>query len=119
MTDPPHRALVEEAFADRSKLADPAYARAVEDTVRALDRGEVRVASPPETEGGEWTVNTWLKQAILLFFAMRKMERIELGPFEYYDKIPLKKNLEAACVRVVPPGHPPAVLTPGAHLVGR
>jgi len=92
----------------------------------ALDRGEVRVATPPETEGGAWTVNAWVKEAILLYFALRKMERIQVGPFEFFDKIPLKHELEAAGVRVVPPGvarygaflEPGVVLMPGYVNIG-
>lgn len=98
------RPLVEEAFADRSLLENENHRNAVAMTVHSLNEGALRVATPPETPDGEWTVNAWLKQAILLFFAMRKMERMEVGPFEFYDKIPLKKGLEAAGVRVVPPG---------------
>jgi 2,3,4,5-tetrahydropyridine-2-carboxylate N-succinyltransferase len=100
----PHRSLIEAAFADRGKLKDAAHARAVEDTLALLDRGELRVASPPEKEDGEWTVHAWVKQAILLYFAVRQMEVHEVGPFEFYDKIPLKKGLAQAGVRVVPPG---------------
>ena len=48
--------------------------------------------------------NAWVKQAILLYFAIQGMQRIEVGPFEFHDKIPLKKNLHEAGVRVVPPG---------------
>jgi 2,3,4,5-tetrahydropyridine-2-carboxylate N-succinyltransferase len=98
------RPFIEAAFTDRSKLADPAHASAVESVVAALDRGELRVASPPADEGGEWTTHAWLKQAIVLYFALRKMEKMEVGPFEFYDKIPLKRGLERAGVRVVPPG---------------
>jgi 2,3,4,5-tetrahydropyridine-2-carboxylate N-succinyltransferase len=95
---------IEEAFADRSLLKSEAHVRAIEEAIDALDRGEVRVASPPESEDGEWTVHAWTKKAILLYFAIRKLEKIEVGPFEYCDKIPLKKNLDKAGVRVVPPG---------------
>jgi 2,3,4,5-tetrahydropyridine-2-carboxylate N-succinyltransferase len=98
------RPLVEAAAADRALLKDPTHARAVEETMAALDRGALRVATPPEGDGGEWTTHAWVKQAILLYFAVRKMERIEVGPFEFHDKIPLKKGLDAAGVRVVPPG---------------
>ncbi len=101
---PEARPLVEAAFADRALLANADHAAAVEWTVAALDRGEVRVASPPEDPDGEWTTHAWIKQAVLLYFAVRKMERIEIGPFEFHDKIPLKKGLDAAGVRVVPPG---------------
>jgi len=100
MHDEALRAAIEQAFGDRSKLADAAAA--VEEVIARLDRGELRVASPGPA--GEWTTHAWVKQAILLYFALRKMERIEVGPFEFHDKIPLKKNLDAAGVRVVPPG---------------
>ena len=73
------------------------------DTVRQaidlLDRGEERVA---EVAGDQVTVNEWLKQAILLLFRLSAMETTELGPFEYADKIPLKRDYQASGVRVVP-----------------
>ena len=65
-----------------------------------LDRGEARVAEIDAS--GDVVVHQWLKQAILLFFKLSAMETIEVGPFEYADKIPLKKDYEAAGVRVVP-----------------
>jgi 2,3,4,5-tetrahydropyridine-2-carboxylate N-succinyltransferase len=97
------RPRVEEAFADRSLLAEPDHRYAVEGTLTALDRGEIRVASPPATDGGEWTTHAWVKQAILLYFALRKMETSKAGPLEFNDKIPLKAEYEIAGVRVVPP----------------
>jgi 2,3,4,5-tetrahydropyridine-2-carboxylate N-succinyltransferase len=120
------RPLVEAAFADRSKLSDPAYVQAVVATVDALDRGELRVASSPASEGDEWTVHVWVKQAILLYFAVRKMEKLEIGPFEFHDKVPLKKNLAAQGVRLVPPGvvrhgafcEPGVVVMPGYVNIG-
>jgi 2,3,4,5-tetrahydropyridine-2-carboxylate N-succinyltransferase len=96
------RPLVEAAFADRALLSKPETQAAVEATVAALDRGDVRVATPPVEDGGEWTTNAWVKQAVLLFFAVRKMEKMEVGPYEYLDKIPLKKGYGALGVRVVP-----------------
>jgi 2,3,4,5-tetrahydropyridine-2-carboxylate N-succinyltransferase len=71
-----------------------------EETIAALDRGEVRVA---EKRDGEWVVNEDAKQAILDYFRLRKMEPQELGPFEYHDKIPLKHGYDRLGVRVVPP----------------
>src|SRR5438445_238162 len=120
------RPLVEAAFADRAKLADPSHASAIEKTIAALDRGELRVASPPATEGEEWTTHPWIKQAILLYFAIRKMETIEVGPFEFHDKIPLKVGLAAQQIRVVPPGvvrygaflEPGAIVMPGYVNIG-
>ncbi len=72
----------------------------VEEMVARLDRGEARVA---ERVDGEWVVNEEAKQAILDYFRLRKVEPIEIGPFEYLDKIPLKRDYEQAGVRVVPP----------------
>ena len=79
---------------------DPTRAGVVEDTIAALDRGELRVA---EKRGDEWLVNEWVKKAILLYFRLRKMEPVELGPFLYHDKIPLKRDYAERGVRVVPP----------------
>ena len=72
----------------------------VEETIAALDRGEIRVA---EKRDGEWIVNEPVKEAILEYFRSRKMEPVEVGPFEYHDKIPLKRDFESQGVRVVPP----------------
>ena len=72
----------------------------VENVIDALDRGEIRVAEPV---GDDWVVNEEAKQAILDYFRLRAMEPIELGPFVYRDKIPLKRNYAELEVRVVPP----------------
>ncbi|HKQ69870.1 MAG TPA: 2,3,4,5-tetrahydropyridine-2,6-dicarboxylate N-succinyltransferase [Polyangiaceae bacterium] len=100
--DPSLRPTIEAAFADRTRLSDAATRAAVEATIAHLDRGELRVAE--KSEAGEWITHAWVKQAILLYFAIQGMQRIEVGPFEFHDKIPLKKNLPEAGVRVVPPG---------------
>jgi 2,3,4,5-tetrahydropyridine-2-carboxylate N-succinyltransferase len=71
-----------------------------DETIAALDRGEIRVA---ERSGDDWIVNEDAKQAILDYFRQRTMEPIELGPFEYHDKIPLKHDYASQGVRVVPP----------------
>ncbi|MEZ4448819.1 MAG: 2,3,4,5-tetrahydropyridine-2,6-dicarboxylate N-succinyltransferase [Nannocystaceae bacterium] len=96
-------ARISAAFADRSQLADPAVRAAIEESIALLDRGEVRVATPPAEPSGPWTVHAWVKQAILLYFAVAELATIELGPFEFFDKIPLKREWAAAGVRVVPP----------------
>jgi 2,3,4,5-tetrahydropyridine-2-carboxylate N-succinyltransferase len=72
----------------------------VEEIVAALDRGERRVASPVD---GDWVVDVEAKEAILEYFRLRKVEPLELGPFEWLDKIPLKRDFAARGVRVVPP----------------
>jgi 2,3,4,5-tetrahydropyridine-2-carboxylate N-succinyltransferase len=86
-----------DAFWDDPNAAD---VEAVEEAIRLLDRGDARVA---EKRDGEWVVNEWLKKAILLYFRVRRMEPVELGPFVYHDKIPLKRDHAEHGVRVVPP----------------
>ncbi len=101
--DDTHRPLVEAAFADRKLLSHPDHRYAIEGTIHALDRGELRVSSPPSEPGGDWTTHAWVKQAILLYFAIRKIEHFQAGPLEFADKILLKKDFEQG-VRIVPPG---------------
>jgi 2,3,4,5-tetrahydropyridine-2-carboxylate N-succinyltransferase len=101
------RPRISAAYADRALLSDPLTVAAVHQAIAALDTGVLRVASPPGAsadEGASWTTHAWVKEAILLYFALQKMELMEVGPFEFHDKIPLKKGLAAAGVRVVPPG---------------
>ncbi len=74
---------------------------AVVEVVARLDAGALRVA---EQVDGAWVVHAWVKSAILHYFRLRTMETFEVGPFEFHDKIPLKRGLAAAGVRVVPPG---------------
>ena len=96
------------AWAGSTPLDDPGVRAAVEGAVAALDAGDLRVAEPdpsvPDSVDGPWITHGWLQQAIGLYFRMHVSQTIEAGPFEFFDKIPLKKNLEAAGVRVVPPG---------------
>lgn len=94
--------LILAAYADRSLLTQTRYAQAVRDTIGELDRGRLRVAEPGTPES-EWIVHGWVKQAILLFFGLCDMATQEVGPFEYHDKIPLKRGWADAGVRVVPP----------------
>ena len=92
---------ITEATEDPALLSDPSYSDAVFKTLEQLDRGTLRVA---EKIKGEWIVHAWVKQAILLYFRVAQMKVMEVGPFEFFDKIPLKKNLQGQGVRVVPPG---------------
>lgn len=80
---------------------DDAAAADVERVLDLLDTGELRVAEP--TADGGWQVNEWAKKAILLSFKTRQMETTEVGPFEYHDKMPLKRDYASLGVRVVPP----------------
>ena len=92
------------AFADRALLAEPDHATPSKG--RSPRSTAASSASPrrPTTDGGEWTTHAWVKEAILLYFALRKMEKTTVGPFEFHDKIPLKTRPRPAGVRVVPPG---------------
>jgi 2,3,4,5-tetrahydropyridine-2-carboxylate N-succinyltransferase len=72
----------------------------VEELIAALDRGDLRVAEPVD---GDWHVNGEAQEAILEYFRLRQVEPQEAGPFEYLDKIPLKRDYERLGVRVVPP----------------
>ena len=96
---------VEAAWEDRALLQgdDETYRRAVRETIAHLDAGRLRVASPPAGGAGEWVVHAWVKQAIVLYFVLQEMRTDQVGPFEYYDKIPLKRGWEQQGVRVVPP----------------
>jgi 2,3,4,5-tetrahydropyridine-2-carboxylate N-succinyltransferase len=91
-------------FAGTRPLEDAELRGAVEGALAALDAGTLRVASPPERAGDEWVTHVWLKQAILLYFRLHVSGTMRAGDLEYFDKVPPKKNLEAAHVRVVPPG---------------
>jgi 2,3,4,5-tetrahydropyridine-2-carboxylate N-succinyltransferase len=117
------RDRVEAAFENRELLKDEEHRTAVFDTITALDSGELRVA---ERENGDWRSNAWVMKAINLYFGLAEMQTVEVGPFEYHDKIPTKKNLAEAGVRVVPPGtvrygafvEPGVVVMPGYVNIG-
>ncbi len=93
--------LIESIWDNRDLLKEQANQDAVAEVIEALDKGKIRVAQ--ENEFG-WTVNEWVKKAVLMYFGIRKMETFHAGPMEFYDKIPLKKDFESLGVRVVPHG---------------
>jgi len=91
--------LIQEAWNDRSLLQESKYTDAVKCVIEAVDKGKARVAERGENG---WTVNEWVKQAILMYFSIQPMETISVGPFEFYDKMKLKTNYKELGVRVVP-----------------
>jgi 2,3,4,5-tetrahydropyridine-2-carboxylate N-succinyltransferase len=96
------RKLVEETFADRALLKAPKHRAAVFEAIALLDLGRIRTAT--QDGPGAWTTHAWVKQAVLLYFAIAEPRRTHAGPIEFYDKIPPKRGLDRAGVRVVPPG---------------
>jgi len=90
---------IEQAWEDRSLLQKPEVQTLIRNVVEKLDKGELRVAEP--TANG-WQVNEWVKKAVILYFPIQQMETIEVGPFEFHDKIALKRNYKQLGVRVVP-----------------
>jgi len=94
------RSMIEQAWEDRSLLSSPIIIDAIEQVIEEIDKGRLRVAEP--LENGEWQVNEWVKKAVVMYFPIRKMETIEVGPFEFHDKMALKRNYKELGVRVVP-----------------
>lgn len=92
--------IIESAWLNRELLKQKETLQAINEVINLLDTGIIRVAEPKEN--GDWLVNDWIKKAVILYFPTRKMSTIELGPFEYHDKMQLKKNYAALGVRVVP-----------------
>lgn len=91
--------LINAAWEDRTLLKDAQTIAAIEEVIERIDNGVLRTAEP--TENG-WKVNDWVKKAVILYFPIRKMETIEVGPFEFHDKMALKKNYAEKGIRVVP-----------------
>lgn len=93
------RELIEEVWEDRSLLTEEKYQNAIRSVLEEIDNGNLRCAEP---NSSGWQVNEWVKKAVVLYFPIQKMETIELGPFEFHDKIGLKSNYKEKGVRVVP-----------------
>lgn len=101
--------LIDEAWENRSLLHEEIVQQTIREVIHLLDLGQLRVAEP--TANG-WKVNEWVKKAVVLYFPIQNMKPVEVGIFEYYDKIPLKHNYDEKGVRVVPP----AVARRGAYI---
>jgi 2,3,4,5-tetrahydropyridine-2-carboxylate N-succinyltransferase len=92
--------LIEKVWENRELLKDLAVQNTINQVIEDLDKGKLRVAEP--LSNGQWQVNEWVKKAVILYFPIRKMETIEIGPLEFHDKMQLKKNYAQLGVRVVP-----------------
>jgi 2,3,4,5-tetrahydropyridine-2-carboxylate N-succinyltransferase len=104
------RSIIEAAWENRELLKDQATVDAINHVIEDIDKGILRVAEPDMN--GNWVVNEWVKKAVVLYFPIRKMETVEVGPFEFHDKMALKTDYEKLGVRVVPP----AVARYGAYI---
>lgn len=93
------RKTVENAWENRALLSENETQKAIRKVVDLIDKGELRCAQP--TDGG-WQINEWVKKAVVLYFPIQQMETLEVGIFEFHDKIPLKRNYKEKGVRVVP-----------------
>ena len=93
------RKIIENAWEDRELLKQEATQNAIREVVGLLDSGTLRVAEPAVNG---WQVNEWVKKAVVLYFPIQKMETMEVGIFEYHDKIPLKTGYKEKGIRVVP-----------------
>ncbi|WP_294233096.1 2,3,4,5-tetrahydropyridine-2,6-dicarboxylate N-succinyltransferase [uncultured Chryseobacterium sp.] len=100
---------IENIWDNRDLLQNEDSQKAIREVISLVDKGELRTAEP--TENG-WQVNEWVKKAVVMYFPIQKMETIEVGPFEFHDKMPLKRNYAEKGVRVVP--H--AVAREGAYI---
>ncbi len=94
------RKTIESAWEDRSSLQNWEVKKAIREVIALLDAGEIRVAEPQAD--GTWITHEWIKKAVLLYFPIQEMQTIEVGPFEYHNKIPLKTGYAKKGVRVVP-----------------
>lgn len=101
--------IIEQAWDNRDLQKDAQIQDTIREVINQLDRGQLRIA---EKGDGGWKVNDWLKKAVILYFPICDMQTVECGPFEFHDKIPLKKNYAEQQVRVVP--H--AIARHGAYL---
>lgn len=91
--------VIESAWNDRKLLENDTISKSILKTIEQLDKGQIRIA---EKIRGNWVVNEWIKKAVILYFPLMKMKSIEVGPFEFHDKIPLKKGFKEKGIRVVP-----------------
>ncbi|MFW5700211.1 MAG: 2,3,4,5-tetrahydropyridine-2,6-dicarboxylate N-succinyltransferase [Cyclobacteriaceae bacterium] len=94
-----HAELIEKVWSNRELLKEAEVVKTIQSIIEELDKGKIRVASP-SIDG--WQVNEWVKKAVILYFPIQQMELIEVGPFQFYDKMKLKTGYDQLGVRVVP-----------------
>ena len=93
------RQIIEKAWDNRELLKENTTQDAIRQVINLMDNGKLRCAEPT---GDGWQVNEWVKKAVVLYFPIQKMETLEVGIFEYHDKMPLKKGYKEKGIRIVP-----------------
>ncbi len=93
------KSIIEQAWEDKELLKDPTVKDSINQVIEFLDKGEIRVAEPGSNG---WTVNDWIKKAVIMYFPIQQMEVMKVGIFEFHDKMKLKNNYKKLGVRVVP-----------------
>ena len=96
------KTIIEQAWENRALLQAPAVQQAVRQVVELVDKGELRTAEPVDPAKSEWKVNEWVKKAVILYFPIQPMRKMEAGELEWYDKMELKHGYGELGVRVVP-----------------
>jgi 2,3,4,5-tetrahydropyridine-2-carboxylate N-succinyltransferase len=91
--------IIEAAWENRELLKEKQTINTIKAVIEEVDKGRLRIAEP---KGDTWQVNDWVKKAVILYFPISEMQTIEVGPFEFHDKIPLKKAYAQQGVRVIP-----------------
>lgn len=113
------KTIIERTWDDRALLAGAEAQEAVRRTVELVDKGALRCAEPVDAEKSEWRVNEWVKKAVILYFPIQPMRKMEAGELEWFDKMELKHGYEALGVRAVPHAvaRYGAYIAPGAILM--
>jgi 2,3,4,5-tetrahydropyridine-2-carboxylate N-succinyltransferase len=93
------QATIEQAWENREMLKDVSVQKTIREVIEEIDKGRIRIAEP-SLDG--WKVNDWVKKAVILYFPIQQMQTLEVGPFEFHDKMALKTGYAALGVRVVP-----------------
>ena len=94
------KTIIEKAWENRALLQDPAVQQAIRQVVELVDKGELRTAEPVDPAKSEWKVNEWVKKAVILYFPIQPMRKMEAGELEWYDKMELKHGYGVLGVRV-------------------
>jgi 2,3,4,5-tetrahydropyridine-2-carboxylate N-succinyltransferase len=93
------QATIEHAWENREMLKEVSVQKTIREVIEEIDKGRIRIAEP-SLDG--WKVNDWVKKAVILYFPIQQMQTLEVGPFEFHDKMALKTGYAALGVRVVP-----------------